>query len=121
MVLENYSAYIHNHRRPHTIATLNIIRAELLENTFFDPDHLPEEISVRPRVRTVKHGDFIVLLARLLRALSRRGASPVTDEDVEERKEVRSLCFAQPFFDGKRIMPVMPFTEEVDDEGFYEP
>lgn len=116
MVLENSIAATSRRQRPHSVQALNALRAQLLEDDFFDPSHDSAELRFRRSASTILFTDLTVLLARIMRVLMRRG--PLHEEEVHERVTVRNEALDQPFLDRNTAGDGHPFTrQEPEDEG----
>lgn len=116
MVLENSIAAAGRRQRPHSVQALNALRAQLLQDDFFDPNHDPVELRLRRSANTILFVDLAVLLARIMRVLMRRG--PLHEDEIHERIAVRNEALDQPFFDRSTAGSVHPFTrQEPEDEG----
>lgn len=111
MVLRNGIAAAINRPKPCSVASLNILRTQLLqEEPFFDPNHKLEELTPRTRPSRILFVDIVVLLTRLMRVLMRQGV--LSDEQKAERVAVRNAVLDQPFFDRERPASQNPFAEE---------
>ena len=117
MVLENGTALAMHRTRPHSIAALNELRAQLLQDPFFDMDYQPDELAPRTRPGRILFMNIVVMMAKLLRVLMRQ--APLTEEELAERISVRNECLDQPFFDRSRASSARPFVDDDDfeDEG----
>jgi len=118
MILRNGIAGSLNRPRPCTIEMCNSMRAQLLQDIFFDPEHLPHELGTRMRPSKVLYSDLVVLMARLMRVFMQQ--EPLTEAQKAERVEVRRLALEQPFFDREKAESRNPFSDPpVDDEACY--
>lgn len=119
MVLENGVAIAMRQERPHSVFALNRLRTQLLQDSFFDENHCPEELNDRLRTSGILFMDVVVLMARLLRVLMRQ--APLTDEQRDERITIRNDCMNQPFFDRNLINTNRPFAHQEigEDEGCF--
>lgn len=118
MVLENGASLAMRRARPHCVAALNALRAQLLQDPFFDDLHQPEELGLRLRTSRILFMDLVVLLAKLLRVLMR--IPPLTEDEMAERVKVRNDCLNQPFFNRTLAYSARPFVDDdFDDEGCF--
>lgn len=113
LILQNGLALATHQPRPHTVHTLNALRADLiLHSPFFDPTHQPSELRPRTRRSQISFTDLVVLMARLMRVLVRApGPGGSTEAEERERVEVRRECFDLPFFDRGMEGSERPFGE----------
>lgn len=101
---------------PHLGPQLLALRTQLLQDSFFDLAHHPEELSSCTRAAPLPYWDLIVLFVRLMKVLMR--SSPLSEEDRVERIAVRTQCLSQPFFNRTMQNMTRPFSgDAVDDEG----
>ena len=115
MLMQNGIAMAMRQPRPYSVIALNTLRSQLLQDPFFDELHHPEELSGRLRSSSILFMDVVVLMGRLLRVLIRQ--APLTDEEENERSDIRNECMDQPFFDRRLINSNRPFSDEdFDDE-----
>ena len=114
MLMQNGTAIAMRQSRPYSVFALNTLRSQLLQDSLFDELHRPEELSGRIRSRSILFMDVVVLMARLLRVLTRR--APLTEEEQNERVIVRNECMDQPFFDRRLMNSNRPFVDEDFDE-----
>ena len=119
MVLENGIALAMRRTRPHSIAALNGIRTQLLQDSFFDEAYRTDELAPRTRPSRILFMDLVVLMAKLQRVLMRQ--APLTEDEMAERINVRNECLIQPFFDRRRANSARPFVDDDDfeDEGVF--
>lgn len=123
MTTENFiSRCRHQPTRPHSLAALNAVRTQLLQDPCFDPCHRTDELSRRAKTSdNIKFTDMLVLFSRLMRVLMRdQSAHRLGEEELIERINVRNACFNETFFDRGRINPARPFNHDEDvDEGCF--
>lgn len=107
--------------RPFNVSLLIHRREQLLRHEpFFDRTHLPEELLPRVRPSRIPYTDMVVLLAKLIRVLTRQMAGPLTEAERAERVAVRNEAMVQPFFDRERPAGRNPFLDDlVEDEGCF--
>ena len=117
MVLQNGLATAMHIPRPHSVAALNRVRSQLLQDPFFDEDYRPDELAYRTRPGSISFMSIVVMMARLMRVLNRH--TPLTEDELAERINVRNDCLNQPFFDRARVDSARPFVDDEDfeDEG----
>ena len=118
MVVRNGIARAMNKPTPCSVVSLNDWRTQLLQDTFFDRDSDPDELTAMIRPSRIMLADVVVLLATLMRVLMRRG--PLSEDEQTERTAVRNEVLNQPFFDRERAPSRNPFAEDpFDDEGCF--
>lgn len=117
MVVQNGIAVALRQERQFSVHRLNELRARLLQDAFFDPQHRPEELRpFRTNPRGILWKDLVVLLSRMMRVAMRR--EPLSKESQEERVVVRNEALDHPFFDRSKPPSLHPFAvEEPEDEG----
>ena len=117
MVLVNGTARQTGRHTPFTVQQLNAVRAQLLQDPFFDRNHQPEELKPRISPSVIQYDDLVLLLAKLNWALKRQG--PLAAIENVARVTVRNEVLNQPFFDRGQPASLRPFRSNTfDDEGY---
>ncbi|KAK5110776.1 hypothetical protein LTR85_000721 [Meristemomyces frigidus] len=118
MTLRNAIASATSRPRPFGIPVINNMRAQLLQDAFFDPTHCPEELAPRLRPSNMLLTDTVVLLAKVIRVLRRQ--DPPTEDERVDRIAVRNKALIQPFFDRGRPARPNPFADDLfEDEACF--
>ena len=118
MVVRNGIARAINKPVPCSVNSLNNLRTQLLQDSFFNRLVAPEELTAQTRPSRILLGDVVVLLATVMRVLMRE--EPLTEDEQAERVAVRNEALNQPFFDRERPASRNPFAEDpFDDEGCF--